>query len=222
MYLIASLILAGLFYAAWFWWDMREWRPSEDQYPDQGAVIPSASNGVNFRSLKAIGAKFAYLDLQPASRSFDDDFASRFAAANEAAIDIGIVLHFDPCLRADVQSQRFTTMVPRDGDLLPPAIAVGATGDQCAEPVSDAAVESELLTLINQIEMHAGKPAIIKLAQPFEQRHRVASMLARDLWLERDRARPDYAGRPWLLWSANRQLVSDASEDPIEWVVVQK
>ena len=35
-------------------------------------------------------------------------------------------------------------------------------------------------------------------------------------------ARPDYAGRPWLLWSANGQYVSEASETPIEWVVVQR
>jgi len=38
----------------------------------------------------------------------------------------------------------------------------------------------------------------------------------------RDRARPDYAGRPWLLWSANSALVTAASAEPLEWVVVQK
>ena len=43
-----------------------------------------------------------------------------------------------------------------------------------------------------------------------------------DLDRKYPRARPDYAGRPWLLWSANSQLVSEATEEPIEWVVVQK
>ena len=70
--------------------------------------------------------------------------------------------------------------------------------------------------------MHAGKPVILKLGKAFEQRHHIARMLDRDLWLARDRARPDYAGRPWLLWSANSQLMTEASEEPIEWVVVQK
>jgi lysozyme len=88
--------------------------------------------------------------------------------------------------------------------------------------VSDAAVESELMTLINQIEIHAGKPVILKLSRAFQDRHRTATALARDLWLMRDRARPDYAGRPWLLWSANSSLVTEASEEPLEWVVVQK
>jgi lysozyme len=106
--------------------------------------------------------------------------------------------------------------------LLAPAIALESLADGCQPEVSDAAVESELMTLINQIETHAGKPVILKLSPAFEARHRTATTLARDLWLARDRARPDYAGRPWLLWSANSALVSEASEEPIEWVVVQK
>jgi lysozyme len=101
-------------------------------------------------------------------------------------------------------------------------IALTRLGEMCAEPVSDAAVESELVTLINQIEAHAGKPVILKLARDFQKRHRSAQALERDLWLMRDRAQPDYAGRPWLLWSANSSYESEASEEPIEWAVVQK
>jgi len=218
----ALLALVGIVFTAWFWWDMREWRPSEDLYPEQGAVVPSEVTGINFTTLKAVGAQFAYLELQPASRALDGDFAGRFAQAQESDLEVGIVLRFDPCLRADAQSKRFTRMVPRNAKLLPPAIALQGTGDQCVEPVSDAAVESELLTLVNQIEMHAGKPAVLKLGKAFEARHRTARSLARDLWLVRDRARPDYAPRPWLLWSANSQLVSEAADQPLEWVVVQR
>ncbi len=133
-----------------------------------------------------------------------------------------MVLNFDPCAPADLQSGVFAQMVPRDAALLPPAIGLIRLADSCSPKVSDAAVESELMTLINQIETHAGKPVILKLGRDFQERHNTATALTRDLWLARDRARPDYAGRPWLLWSANSQLVSEASEEPIEWVVVQK
>ncbi|MBV7258246.1 glycoside hydrolase family 25 protein [Erythrobacter sp. WH158] len=220
--LISLLALVGIIFTAWFWWDMREWRPDEALYPEQGAVIPSEINGMNFDTLKAIGGQFAYLELQPASRALDDDFGSRFAQAKQSGINMGVVLRFDPCLRAGLQSKRFTRMVPRSEDLLPPAIELEASGENCVEPVSDAAVESELLTLINQIEMHSGKPVILKLGEDFENRYGTARSMERDLWLSRDRARPDYTGRPWLLWSANSQLVSEASDEPIEWVVVQK
>jgi lysozyme len=133
-----------------------------------------------------------------------------------------VVLDFDPCLPADRQSGLFTQMVPRDAALLPPAIGLMQLADGCVPKVSDAAVESELMTLINQIEMHSGEPVILRLSPAFEARHKTATTLTRDLWLMRDRARPDYAPRPWLLWSANSQLVTDAAEEPIEWVVVQK
>jgi lysozyme len=78
------------------------------------------------------------------------------------------------------------------------------------------------MTLINQIEMHSGKPVILRLRRGFELRHGIARMIERDLWLTRDRARPDYTDRPWLFWSANSQFVSEASEAPIEWMVVQR
>jgi lysozyme len=202
---------------------MREWRPDEALYPEQGALAPVGGGEVKFETLKAIGAQFAYLPLV-----FDPlpdapgGFAYRFTRARAAGLQVGVVLNFDPCASADLQSGVFAQMVPRDPDLLPPAIGLDRLADGCDPKVSDAAVESELMTLINQIEMHSGKPAILKLSRSFEERHRTATALSRDLWLARDRARPDYAGRPWLLWSANSQLATEASEEPIEWVVVQK
>ncbi|MEP0189022.1 MAG: glycoside hydrolase family 25 protein [Erythrobacter sp.] len=219
---IALLALIAIGYAAWFWWDMRSWRPSDIDYPEQGAVIPSKAEEVNFTTLKAVGAQFVYLELQPAQRELDDAFAARFLAASEAGLKIGVILPFDPCIPADPQSARFTRMVPRAETLMPPAIGVTHVAKDCAEPVSNAAVESELLTLANQVEMHSAKPVILRVGEAFEAKYKIAGTMDRDLWLMRDRARPDYAPRPWLLWSANSQMESEASEAPLEWVVVQR
>lgn len=220
--MIALIVLVVIGYAAWFWWDMREWRPDEALYPEQGAVIASGASGTKFETVKALGGEFVYLQLAPVGGAPDPGFIQRMRAANRAGLKVGVIYSFNPCLRADPQSARFTRMVPRSADQLPPAITLNRLADHCVPAVSDAAVESELLTLVNQIEMHAGKPVVLKLGEAFEARHGTARSLDRDLWLMRDRARPDYAGRPWLLWSANSQLVSAASEEPIEWVVVQK
>lgn len=221
--LAALLVLFGLAFAAWLWWDMREWRPEPDVYPEQGALVPAGAAPVRFETLKAIGARFAYLPLVAgAGAAAPGGFADRFAAARAAGLQVGVVLPFDPCRSADAQSGVFAQTVPRDAGLLPPAIALERLADACEPRVSDAAVESELMTLINQIELHAGKPVILKLSPAFQARHKTATALARDLWLARDRARPDYAGRPWLLWSANSARVTEASAEPVEWVVVQK
>lgn len=219
----ALLALIGVAFASWLWWDMRTWRPDETLYPEQGALAPAGGAEVKFATLKAIGAQFVYLPLvlDPLPGA-PGSFADRYQRAREAGLQVGVVLNFDPCAPADVHSGVFAQMVPREPDLLPPAIALTRLADGCVPRVSDAAVESELMTLINQVETHAGKPVILRLSRAFEERHSTATALSRDLWLARDRARPGYAGRPWLLWSANSQLVSEASEEPIEWVVVQK
>ena len=156
--LVALAVLVGLAFAGWLWWDMREWRPDETLYPEQGALAPAGSGAIKFETLKAIGARFVYLplgsDTKPAA------FADRFAKAQAAGLEVGVMLTFDPCLPADRQSGLFAQMVPRDSRLLPPAIGLMRLADGCNPAVSDAAVESELMTLINQIEMHAGKPVI--------------------------------------------------------------
>jgi len=220
--LAALAVLFALAFAAWLWWDMRSWRPDEAMYPEQGALVPRGGAPVRFETLKAVGARFVYIPLPGVADAGTGGFTEAFRSARAAGLKVGVLLGFDPCLSADAQSDAFAQSVPRDADLLPPAIGLDRLADGCTPKVSDAAVESELITLINQIEMHAGRPVILKLSPAFQQRHRTATALARDLWLARDRARPDYAGRPWLLWSANSARVTEASEVPVEWVVVQK
>lgn len=217
----ATLLLIAVGLGGWLWWQVNHWVPSEETYPDQGVIAGEQDGAVNFRTLRALGASFAYLDASDGAGGQDASFARNFAAAKEANLQIGAVHILDPCTMADGQSANFVTMVPRDNTLLPPVIELSRTADNCEKQVSDAAVESELMTLINQIENHAGKAVILKIDPPFERRYGLAQRLERNLWLTRTRLEPNYAGRPWLLWTANEALRSDASDDPIRWVVVQ-
>lgn len=218
---LGLLLLVALGGAAWGWWHVQHWRPDEAKFPDQGVEIGAADGAVNFRTLRAIGARFAYLDASDGAGAQDSRFGSNLAAAREAGLQVGAVHRFDPCAMAGEQSANFVTMVPRDPALLPPAIELSRTADQCTEHVGDAAIESELMTLINQIEMHAGKPVILKIDPGFEDRYHLAGLFERNLWLTRTRFEPTYAGRPWLLWTANTGLRTAASEEPLRWVVAR-
>ena len=218
---LGVLLLAALIAGGWFWWDVQHWTPGEDAYPDQGALVGEAEGAVNFRTLRALGANFVYLEASIGAGAKDARFSRNFSAAREAGLQVGAVHRFDPCTMADGQSANFVTTVPRGADLLPPVIALSRTGEACEERVNEAAVHSELMTLINQIETHAGKPAILKVEPQFEAEYGLARRIERNLWVNRTRFVPTYAGRPWLLWSANEDLLSEASEEPIEWVVVQ-
>ncbi|WP_284126468.1 glycoside hydrolase family 25 protein [Parerythrobacter aestuarii] len=215
---LALLLAAG---GAWLWWDVQHWRPSEEAYPDQGVLVAQHHGTVNFRTVAAIGGRFAYLEASIGAEGKDAMFAQNLARARAAGLQVGAVHLFDPCVRADGQSANFVTMVPRTQNMLPPVIALGRTADACEERVSEAAVESELMTFINQVEKHTGKPAILKVKPQFEVAYGVSSKLERQLWVNRTRFAPTYTARPWLLWSANEGLQTEAADEPLEWVVVQ-
>lgn len=221
LYLLATVLLAGLVGALWYWWDMRSWAPDEATYPDQGVMISGGQGLVAFETLHALGARFAYLEASSGVAGKAPRFARNLAAARRAGVQAGAVHLFDPCTGADPQSANFVTVVPRDAQLLPPVIAILRTARECDPHVSDAAVESELMTFINQVELHAGRRAILKLSPAVEGQYRLAELVDRDIWLVRDRFRPRYAERPWLLWSANGARVTEASDEPLEWIVVQ-
>ena len=218
--MLGAVLLAALLAGGWGWWRLRHWTPDTADYPDQGAEVSAADGAVRFDTLKALGARFVYLDASDGRRR-DPAFATNLAAARDAGLQVGALHRFDPCAMADGQSANFVVLVPRGGDLLPPAIALDAVADDCPVPTGEAAVESELMTLINQIEAHAGRPAILQVSEGFEDRYGLAGRIERNLWVVGTWARPTYAGRPWLMWTANENWSSEAADEPIRWVVVR-
>ena len=217
----AALVLTALCVAGWQWWVFIHWAPPRDAFPVQGVLIGARDGTPDFVSLKAVGANFVYLEASIGAKGRDPAFGRNLAAARASGLPIGVVHHYDPCLRADRQAANFVTIVPRDSSLLPPVIELDETADRCEPRVSEAEVESELTTFLNQVEGHVGKPAILKLSPAFEKRYAISSRIERNLWLERDRFQPDYGGRPWTLWTANGHLRSPAAEGPLRWVAAQ-
>ncbi|MFN2099688.1 glycoside hydrolase family 25 protein [Altererythrobacter sp. MF3-039] len=219
--ILLGIILVAAAIAAWSWWKLQHWTPPADKFPEQGLVIGRDDAPINLRTAKALGAGFVYLEASVGASGRDPAFDGYFAEAQMIRMRRGAVHMFDPCEVADGQSANFVTMVPRDNELLPPVIALEQTARNCLNPVGEAAVESELMTLINQIEAHAGKPVILRISPSFEDEYGIARRIERNLWLTRTRLEPDYAGRPWLLWTANTALRSEASNEPIRWMVVR-
>lgn len=219
--LLVLLIAAPVGVAVWLYQDLRHWRPEESAFPEQGVDLSRGTAGVNFEVLKGSGADFVYLSASAGDGERSAEFTRALVAARKAGLEVGAVHRFDPCVPADGQSANFVTIVPRDPALLPPAIELSDPGADCIDPVDSGQVRSELTILANQIEAHAGKPAILKVSREFEAAHGVAARIERNLWLVRTRFEPDYGGRPWLLWTANENYVSPGSEEPIEWMVVR-
>ncbi|WP_419181720.1 glycoside hydrolase family 25 protein [Novosphingobium mangrovi (ex Huang et al. 2023)] len=219
--IMGVLLLAAMIAGAWGWWHVHHWLPDRAVFPVQGVEIGVDDGAVNWKSLKAIGADFAYIDASASAFARDPRFVANFDAARAAGMQVGAVHRYDPCQPAEKQAANFVTTVPRDPALLPPVVELGMLADNCPVRVSDARVESELMTFLNQVETHAGKAVILKVMPGFEARYAIAAKLDRNLWLVRNRFMPDYAGRPWTLWTANTSLANEIARKGLRWVVVQ-
>jgi lysozyme len=219
--LLGAGLLVAMVGGTYGWWHFHHWRPDRAAYPVQGVEIGVDDGEVDWRAIKAIGADFAYIDASASAFARDPRFVRNLEEARAAKLQVGAVHRFDPCQPADRQAANFVTVVPRDAGLLPPAIELDRLGDDCPVKVSDAKIESELTTFINQLETHTGKPSLLKVTDRFEARYAFAGRIDRNLWLVRDRFQPDYAGRPWTMWTANGALDNEASAAPLRWVVVQ-
>ncbi len=219
--LLGAALLIAIIGGVYGWWHLHHWRPDRAIYRVQGVEIGVADGDVDWRAVKAIGADFAYLDASAGAFARDPKFVHNLEAARAAKLQVGALHRYDPCQPGDKQAANFVTVVPRDPTMLPPAVELDGLGDDCPIKVSAAAIESELMTFINQVEMHTGKPALLKVTKRFEKRYHITAMIDRNLWLVGNRFQPDYAGRPWTLWTANDSLSNEASGADLRWVVLQ-
>ena len=215
-------LLLAIVGGGWGWWQLRHWQPPRSTFAVQGVQISAVDGAVDWKAIRSIGADFAYIDASASAFARDPAFVANLEAARASGLRVGALHRYDPCQPADRQAANFVTIVPREAHMLPPAVDLAMLADDCPVKVSDAAVESELMTFINQIETHTGKAAILKLSPAFEGRYHIAHAIDRNLWLSRDRLEPDYAGRPWTLWTANSALTNDADDQPLRWVVVRR
>ncbi|MBC2661956.1 glycoside hydrolase family 25 protein [Novosphingobium flavum] len=220
--LAALLLLVALIGGVWGWWHLRHWTPERALYPVQGIEVGTTEGAIDWAAVKAVGADFAYVDASASAFARDPAFVKNLEDARAAGLKVGAVHLYDPCQPAERQAANFVTVIPRDAKMLPPAVDLDRLADDCPVKVSDAKVESELMTFLNQIETHTGKAVILKLSRPFEARYHVAMAIDRSLWVTGERFEPEYTARPWAMWTANTHLVTDAGEEPLRWVVMPK
>ncbi len=217
----ALLILALVGFGVVIWWQTKNWTPARADYPVQGVVMGEGEGPVDISALRTARADFVYLEASSGADGRDAIFGRNLAALGETGIPHGAVHAYDPCIAAEEQAANFVTIVPRDPELMPPVISLDKPASACGDPVLEAALESELTTFINQVEGHAGQPVVLRITEAFEQQYGIATRIERNLWLEKDWLEPDYAGRPWTLWTANTTLTNPANGEPMRWVVVQ-
>jgi lysozyme len=219
-YRLGAILLALLLIGFVLWRVIIGWTPSRDEYPEQGVVV-DASNGVpDWPMLGATGVDFAYLTATEGDKKRDPRFAANLEGVRDAGVRYGALHVFDICRLASDQATLFITTVPRSPNALPPAVALDYS-KTCSGKPDRALILSEIVTFISQIEAHSGKAALLLLAEDFEEQYQISSAIDRNVWLERTWLLPDYAARPWVMWTANRTRAMDGLEGRVRWVVVR-
>ncbi len=217
----AGLLLAVAILLALVGWRMSAgWAPPRDQYSMQGPLIGQEHGSVAWDSVKALGADFAYIRATNGSDVRDAMLADNLRLAKDAGMQTGAVHRFNLCRLANDQAANFITSVPRSPDLLPPAIEL-ALDESCADRPERSLVISELVTLVNQIEAHAGKPAVLLVHPDFEALYTVSPAIERTLWVSGDFFPPDYVARSWVMWMANSHYRIGGVDGPVQWNVVK-
>ncbi len=218
LFLLALGLLAAITAIAYA--VVSRWTPSRALYPSQGISISAASGEVDWPTVVRKGVDFAYIAATSGSRGEDARFATNIAGARRAGLRYGAGHSFSLCAPADAQALRFIASVPRDAAMLPPVIRLAYTAD-CPDRPSRDKLLSELNTFLNQIEMHGGKPAIIRVARDFDKDYDIGAGVNRTLWLEGNFLSPSYTARPWVMWTASTWKRIAGVPGEMEWDVVR-
>jgi lysozyme len=132
----------------------------------------------------------------------------------------GATHEFSLCASEADQAELFITTVPRDPAMLPPVVSL-ELDEACKTRPDRALVLSELNTFLNQIENHAGKPALLRIGPDFEEAYRVSEGLARTVWLIRDFVPPEYAAKRWVMWQSSSFHRINGAPHGVRWNVVR-
>lgn len=203
--LVAAFLLAG------------RWQPSAERYPLQGIDLPERPGPIEWGSVRAAGADFAYLVATVGARGRDPAFEHHWQALPGAGLRRGAVHLYSLCEDGAAQGDAFNAVVPRAADALPPAVDI-AEREGCDAPGPDVA--TGVRAFVERVETHAGKPVILRLSRGVERRYALSRAFDRPLWLTGSFLRPSYTDRAWRLWRANDWRRIEGVEGTVNWDVV--
>lgn len=209
---IGILAIVGWHYAT-------GWHPSVKDYTLQGIDLGENPGPVEWGTVRARGADFAYIVATSGADRRDPGFEANWAALPEAGLRRGAVHVYSLCQSASDQANAFNTFVPQAGDALPAAVDI-AFHDDCTARPDRAVLIQEVARFVAMVETHTGKPMLLRIAKPVDVFYRLSDALARPIWAVANVMTPHYAARPWRMWRASDFRRIDGIEGPVNWNVV--
>jgi lysozyme len=187
----------------------------------QGIDLGENPPPVEWGTVRARGADFAYIVATSGSDRRDPAFEANWAALPEAGLRRGAVHVYSLCQPAVDQANAFNTFVPAAKDALPVAIDIQFRDDCTARP-DKATLVSDLTRFVTMVETHTAKPVLLRIGKSVESTYGLSAALPRPIWAMADIVTPDYAAQPWRMWRASSFRRIEGIKGPVNWDVVAR
>jgi lysozyme len=201
------------------WIGATRWHPSIARYPLQGIDLPIDPGPVDWGTVRALGADFAYIVATDGARRRALDFEANWAALPDAGLRRGAVHLFSLCQPAVDQANAFNVVVPRVDDALPAAVDISFRPD-CADRPEPAKLIADLRGFLSTVEAHTGKPVLVRVSRSVDRAFGITAALPRPVWAVGNILTPSYPARTWQMWRATDMRHIDGTEGPVGWNVV--
>lgn len=195
------------------------WRPAATSYPYQGVDVAEDNGPIDWWTVRAAGADFAYVRATYGATGRDARFAVNWADVYVTGMRRGALHVYSLCNLAVDQANNFNTTVPRDRDALPAAVIVDFVPGCESRPAPNVVVD-ELRRFMTMVEEHTRKPVLMKLSRRFDAAYGISTAIPRPVWAVQNFFPPDYAARPWRMWQANDMRRVDGISGAVNWDVV--
>lgn len=195
------------------------WHPAYETYPIQGVDVTDEVGVVDWPTVHAGGADFAYLRATMGADGRDTLFAANWSAVYAAGLRRGAIHEFSLCRLAADQANNFMVTVPRVSDALPAAVAIDAS-PECVTPPARQVLIDELVRFAAMVESHTGKPILLRIAPAIEKEYNLSAALDRTLWATGNFFPPSYYSHPWRMWRASDLRRINGADRAVGWDVV--
>jgi lysozyme len=201
------------------WTAATRWAPAASQYRLQGVDLGETPGEVEWGTLRARGADFAYLAATSGKDRRVPSFEGNWNALPAAGLRRGAVHLYSLCQLASDQANAFNAVVPRTADALPAAVDL-AFRDDCTARPDRAVLVAEVARFVTMVETHTGKPVLLRVSHAVESAYRLTEAIDRPVWATGNVFPPSYAARPWRMWRASDFRRVEGIDGPVDWDVV--
>ncbi|MBA8813685.1 glycoside hydrolase family 25 protein [Frigoribacterium faeni] len=202
---LALITIGALVFTGTLW----PTRTAALRYPVQGVDVSAYQGTIDWDVLAAEDIDFAWIKATEGSGYQDPRFADNWAGAHATDLLVGAYHFLSVDSPGADQAANVVDTVPRNRGDLPVVIDVECYAEYCAAPPDAAAVREVLDPLLEAVEQHYGRPAVLYATRDWYERYLSDGYAENPIWFRSVATSPTLVdGRDWTFWqwSARERL----------------